>query len=143
MIPFLIGAGLASAVGIFATVSGFDRERAFYATVLIIVGSLYALFAAQASAPTILVWETGGLLLFGAAAVLGFKTSMWIVVAGLAGHGLFDAVHGHVIDNPGTPVWWPAFCAAYDLTAAAYLAFRIVRMKESGLYGPKLAASAR
>jgi hypothetical protein len=128
--PFLIGIGLAAAVGVFATVTGFDRDRAFYPTVLIVVGSLYVLFAAQASASTILVWETGGLLLFGAAAVLGFKTSLWIVVAGLAGHGLFDAVHGHILANPGTPEWWPAFCSAYDVTAAAWLASRIIKLSK-------------
>ena len=125
--PFLIGVGLALAVGAFAASTGLDRDRAFYPTVLIFVGSYYALFAIQGSAPTILAWELGGVLLFGTAAVLGFKASQWIVVGGLAGHGLFDAVHGHVLANPGAPTWWPAFCAAYDVTAAAWLAFRITR----------------
>src|SRR5262249_51962293 len=26
-------------------------------------------------------------------------------------------------DDPGAPVWWPSFCLAYDVTAAAYLAW--------------------
>ena len=46
---------------------------------------------------------------------------MWLVAAGLALHGLFDFVHGHVVDNPGMPAWWPAFCGAYDVVAAIYL----------------------
>lgn len=123
--PFATGIGLALAVGLFATVVGFDRERSFYATVLIVVASFYALFAILASSTAALAWELPGLLLFGAASVLGFRNSLWILVAGLAGHGLFDAVHGHVISNPGTPSWWPAFCASYDIAAAAYLAARI------------------
>ena len=106
---FLIGIALAIGVGAFASISGFDRDRAFYPTVLIVVGSYYALFAIEGAAPAILALEMGVVLLFVAAAVLGFKTSKWIVVAGLAAHGLFDAVHGHVIANPGTPIWWPAF----------------------------------
>ena len=135
--PFLIGIALAVAVGAFATITGLDRERAFYPTVLIVVGSYYALFAVQASAPTVLFWESAGVLLFGAAAVLGFKTSLWIVVAGLGGHGLFDAIHGQVLANPGTPDWWPAFCFAYDVTAAAWLASRIRKMnREKRFQGP-------
>lgn len=41
----------------------------------------------------------------------------------IAGHGLFDAVRGHVLVNPGMPVWWPAFCLTFDLGAAAALAW--------------------
>jgi hypothetical protein len=57
------------------------------------------------------------------AAIAGFKSSAWIVVAGLAGHGIFDAFHGYILDNPGMPVWWPAFCGAYDIGAAVCLAW--------------------
>lgn len=123
--PYAIGTGLALAVGLFASLVGFDRERGFYPFILIIVASLYALFAILASSTAALAWELPGLVLFTAASVLGFRNSLWIVVAGLAGHGLFDAVHGHVISNPGTPSWWPAFCASYDIVAAAFLAARI------------------
>ena len=42
---YLIGVILTLAVAAFATVVGFDRERAFYATVLIVIASYYALFA--------------------------------------------------------------------------------------------------
>jgi hypothetical protein len=41
----LIRAILALAVGGLATVSGLDRDRAFYPTVTIVVASYYALFA--------------------------------------------------------------------------------------------------
>ena len=39
------------------------------------------------------------------------QVSAWIVVAGLAGHGVFDAVHGYVIENAGVPDWWSAWCS--------------------------------
>lgn len=129
MAAAFIGIALAATVGAFATITGLDRERAFYSTVVIVVGSYYALFAVQEPAPGILVWEAGGVLIFAAAAVIGFKTTPWVLVAALAAHGLFDAIHGHLITNPGTPTWWPAFCAAYDVTAAAWLAFRIRNMR--------------
>ncbi len=41
----LIGTGLALVVGAFATVAGYDRDRSFYPTVLIVVASYYDLFA--------------------------------------------------------------------------------------------------
>jgi hypothetical protein len=123
--PFLVGIGLALAVGAFATRVGFDRERSFYPTVLMVVGSYYVLFAAESSTLSILAGEAAGMALFVVAAVLGFRSSLWIVVAGLFAHGIFDAVHGHILANAGTPAWWPAFCAAYDVTAAMYLAVRL------------------
>jgi hypothetical protein len=56
---------------------------------------------------------------FAIAAVAGFKSSSWIVVGALAGHGVFDALHAEVLENSGVPTWWPAFCLAFDLGAAA------------------------
>ena len=60
---------------------------------------------------------------FIAAAVVGFKSSLWLVALALAVHGVFDLVHGRLIFNPGVPAWWPAFCSAYDVVAGAYLAW--------------------
>ena len=125
VLPLLTGLVLAPAVAAFALLAGFDRERGFYPLQLIGFALLYMLFAAIAGGGPLLLAETPGLLIFGAAAVIGFRTSLWLVVAGLAGHGLFDAMHGALIANPGVPAWWPAFCAGYDITAAACLAIRI------------------
>ena len=78
------------------------------------------------SAQTVVI-ELAVMALFAAAAVAGFKSSAWIVVAALAGHGVFDAVHGQIIQNAGVPVWWPAWCLAYDVGAAAGLAWLLRR----------------
>jgi hypothetical protein len=48
-------------------------------------------------------------------------------VAALAGHGVVDAVHGRLIANAGVPAWWPAWCLAYDVGAAAWLAWLLHR----------------
>jgi hypothetical protein len=53
----------------------------------------------------------------------GIIDEQWTVVIALAGHGIFDLVHGGLIANPGVPEWWPPFCLGYDLTAAGYLAW--------------------
>ena len=70
-----------------------------------------------------LVLETLVGSVFVAAAVTGFRSSLWVVVFALAAHGILDLAHDRVISNPGVPTWWPAFCLAYDVTAAAYLAW--------------------
>ena len=124
---YLIGGVLAVAMAAFATVVGFDRSRAFYPVVLIMIASYYALFAVMGGS-LVALWPE--LLIIGgfvAVSVLGFKVSPWLVVAGLLGHGALDAVHSALIDNPGVPEWWPSFCAAFDAVVAGYLAMRMWR----------------
>ena len=125
--PLAWGLGLALAVGLMARLSGLDRDRAFYPTVLIVVASYYLLFAVMDGRGADLVAETITFVLFAGAALLGFRFGLWLVVAGLAGHGVLDAVHHLLIANPGVPAWWPAFCGAYDIAAAAFLAFILRR----------------
>jgi len=125
--PFVVGIVLSLGVALFARSAGFDRDRAFYPTVLTVVASYYVLFAAMSDSVHTVLLESVVMTVFVAAAVVGFKSSAWIVVAGLAAHGVFDAFHGKLLENAGVPVWWPAFCAAYDLGAAAILAWLIKR----------------
>jgi hypothetical protein len=113
------------AVGVFATMTRLDRDRAFYPTVTIVIAALYCLFAAMAGSMRALAIESLVGVGFVALAVLGFRRSLWIVAVALGGHGVFDLVHGAFISNPGVPPWWPAFCLAYDAAAAAYLAWLI------------------
>ena len=118
-----IGVGLALAVGLFATAVRLDRDRAFYPTVTIVVASYYALFAVIGGSTRALVLESIACVGFLLGAALGFRLSLWIVVAALAAHGVFDLVHASAIANPGVPAWWPEFCLTYDVTAGAYLAW--------------------
>jgi len=74
-----------------------------------------------------LIVESIVMTAFVAAAVMGFKFNVWVIVAALAAHGVFDFVHGYLVTNPGVPVWWPPFCLAYDVTAAAALAWFTIR----------------
>jgi hypothetical protein len=124
---YVIGVASAVAVGIFASAVGFDKERSFYPVVLVVIAFLYILFACMAGSTDALLAEVFPALLFVAAAVIGFRRNLWIVVAGLALHGVFDFVHHHFISNPGVPSWWPGWCLAYDVAAAAYLSVLIVR----------------
>jgi hypothetical protein len=123
---YLIGLILSLAVAGFAAVVGFDRERTFYPTVLIVIASYYVLFAATGASRRTLIVEivvAGGFLLV---AVLGFKNNFWLIVAGLVGHGVFDFIHRFFIDNPGVPHWWPGFCLAFDALFGVFLAVRLM-----------------
>ena len=124
---YLIGVVLALTVAGFATIVGFDRERAFYSTVLIVVASYYVLFAAMGASGRTVIIESSLALPFLVAALLGFKKSSWFLVAGLVGHGVFDFFFHHaIVKNPGMPRWWPGFCGAYDVIAGAWLAVRLM-----------------
>jgi len=122
-VALAIGACLALVVGVLATAARLDRDRAFYPTVMIVIASYYVLFAVMGASTHALVLESLVGAAFLLAAVYGFRSSLWVVVVALAAHGIFDFVHGAAIANPGVPSWWPEFCLAYDVTAAAYLAW--------------------
>jgi len=124
---YLIGAVLALATGVFGTVVGLDRERGFYPVVLVVIASYYALFAVMGGSMGALAVEVGIMVGFVALAVIGFRRAPWLVVAGLAGHGVLDMAHPHLVTNPGVPGWWPVFCMTFDVVAAGYLAVRLVR----------------
>jgi hypothetical protein len=126
-LEYVIGVVLALMVSGFATIVGFDRDRAFYPTLTIVIASYYGLFAVLGGSLGALAVEAlviGGFVLV---AALGYKFNLWLPVAALFAHGLFDFVHGHLISNPGVPAWWPMFCLTYDITAAAYLAWLLSR----------------
>lgn len=118
-----IGLVLALIVGGSATWAGLDRDRALYPIVMIVIASYYVLFAVMGGATQVLFVELAIGFGFVALAIIGFKFSLWFVVVALAAHGIFDLVHPHLYANPGAPVWWPMFCMAYDVAAAAYLAW--------------------
>lgn len=125
--PFAIGAALALAVSAYAAWIGFARDRAFYPTVLAVVASYYVLFSVMADSARTTILEVSIATIFIAAASLGFRRNMWLVVVALAAHAILDAFHGSLVANPGVPLWWPPFCLTYDLTAAAFLAMTLLR----------------
>lgn len=52
------------------------------------------------------------------------RSAPWLLVAGLAGHGLKD-LWQHRTQFVSTTRWWPPFCAAVDFVAAAIIAGEI------------------
>ncbi len=124
---YLVGVILGLVVGGFATTSGFDRDRAFYPTVLIVIASYYSLFAVMGTSQhSTLAIEIAVGLVFSVFAILGFKKNMWLAAFGIAGHGFFDFfVHSALVANPGMPMWWPGFCGTIDIVIGGWLAIRL------------------
>ena len=110
---YLIGVVLAVVVGGIAS--------------LLVIASDYGLFAVMGDLDGALPLEVTVFTGFLAVSGVGFRRSLWIVVAGLGAHGVFDALHDQVITNPGVPAWWPRFCLSYDVVAAGYLASLLLR----------------
>ena len=128
---YVAGVVIALAVSTLARLVGLDRDRAFYPTVLFVIASYYVLFAAMGGSTHAMLIESVVMMVFGFVAIIGFKFNLWFVVGALAAHGIFDFFHGHLVTNPGVPAWWPEFCLAYDVVAAAFLAWLVVRAARS------------
>ena len=128
----IAGIAVALLAALLGRVAGFDRDRAFYPTLLIVVASYYVLFAAIGGSTHALLAESAVMVVFVAAAVAAFRSRLWIAAVGLVGHGVFDVLmHGHLVTNPGMPAWWPPFCAAFDVTAGVVLAWLLTRGRPS------------
>jgi hypothetical protein len=126
-VEYLIGVVLAAVVCVFALLAGFDRDRVFYSTLLIVIATYYILFAVMGSSSPVLMIESPVAGVFLMLAVAGFKKNLWLVVAALGGHGVLDFFHHTFIQNPGVPVWWPSFCLSFDVLAGMFLAVLLVR----------------
>jgi len=127
MLSACIGVALALGVGIAGTAAGMDRDRALYPAVLIAIAALYGLFGTIDGTASVIAIEITGMVPFVVAALLGFRRTLWFVVAGLLCHGLYDFIHGRIVHDAGVPPWWPLFCLTYDATAALYLAWLLAR----------------
>ena len=100
---YLIGVILAVVVGGTASHLRLDRDRAFYPTVLIVIASYYALFAVTGGTGRALAIGVTVIAGFLVVSGVGFRRSLWVVIAGLVAHGVFDALHDQLITNPGVP----------------------------------------
>jgi hypothetical protein len=105
---YLIGVGLALMVCIFALLTGFDRDRVFYPTLAIVIAMYYILFAVMGKSMPALAIESAAAAAFLVLSLAGFKRNLWLIVAALTGHGIFDFFHHLFIQNPGVPIWWTA-----------------------------------
>jgi hypothetical protein len=92
---------------------------------LALIAAIYIGFAVADGRPHVLAVETAVASAFVVVAAAAVTGSAWLIVAGLAGHGLKDMWQHRTGFVAGTR-WWPPFCAAVDFVAASLIAVAIV-----------------
>jgi hypothetical protein len=127
--PLLVPVAWGVVVGVLQAVSPFALwwldAATVYAMSIAVIAAVYIGFAVADGRGKVVAVETavaGIFVVIAAAAVTG---SAWLLVLGLAGHGLKDwwQHRTHFVANTR---WWPPFCAAVDVVVAAIIAIEIV-----------------
>ncbi|NEK86863.1 hypothetical protein GCU60_14045 [Blastococcus saxobsidens] len=88
---------------------------------LVLIAAVYIGFGVADGRTEVLAVETGVAAAFVGVAAVAVTGSGWLLVAGLAGHGLKD-LWQHRTGFVANTRWWPPFCATVDFVAAALLA---------------------
>jgi hypothetical protein len=92
---------------------------------LTLVAAVYVGFAVADGRRNVVAVEVGVASGFVAIAVAATTGSPWLIVAGLAAHGVKDFWQHRIQFVAGTR-WWPPFCAAVDWVAAGVVAVAIM-----------------
>ena len=92
-----------------------------YAMGLVFIAAVYIGFSVADGRARTIVAETAVATVFVLVAAAGVTGPAWLLVAGLAGHGVKDLWQHRTQFVTGTR-WWPPFCAAVDWVAATILA---------------------
>ncbi len=101
------------------------EDATVYALGLVLIAAVYIGFAVADGRGTVIAVEIGVASVFVVVAVAAVTGSAWLLVAGLAGHGLKD-LWQHRTGFVANTRWWPPFCATVDFVAAALIAVAIV-----------------
>src|SRR4051794_25208558 len=95
-----------------------------YALGLVGIAFIYIGFAVADGRPKVIAVESTVTFAFVLVAAVAITGSPWLVVAGLAGHGLKD-LWQHRTHFVANTRWWPPFCMAVDWVVAAVIAVEI------------------
>ena len=96
-----------------------------YALGLVLIAAVYIGFSVADGRPKVIAVEVVVASLFVLVAAVGVTGPAWVLVAGLAGHGVKD-LWQHRTRFVANTRWWPPFCAAVDVVAAALIAVALV-----------------
>ena len=99
-------------------------DATVYAFGLTLIAAIYIGFAVADGRPRIIAVEIAVAAAFVVVAAVAVTGSAWLIVAGLAGHGLKD-LWQHRTGFVANTRWWPPFCATVDVVAASIIAFAI------------------
>ena len=95
-----------------------------YALGLAGIAFIYIGFAVADGRPKVIAVESTVAFTFVLIAAVAVTGTPWLLVIGLAGHGLKDAWQ-HRTQFVSTTRWWPPFCMSVDFAVAAIIAVEI------------------
>jgi hypothetical protein len=96
-----------------------------YALGLVGIAFIYIGFAVADGRRVVLAVESGVTGMFVIIAAAAITSTPWLLVVGLAGHGVKD-LWQHRTQFVANTRWWPPFCLVVDFVAAAIIAVEIV-----------------
>ena len=96
-----------------------------YALGLAAIAFVYIGFAIADGRGQVIAVESGVATIFVVIAAAAVTGSPWLLVVGLAGHGVKDTWQ-HRNQFVANTRWWPPFCLAVDFTVAAVIAVEIL-----------------
>jgi hypothetical protein len=96
-----------------------------YALGIAVIAAVYIGFSVADGRPRVIAVETAVAAVFVVVAAAGVTGTAWLLVAGLAGHGVKDFLQ-HRTRFVANTRWWPPFCAAVDVVVAAILAVALL-----------------
>ena len=101
------------------------EPRTVYALGLTLIAAVYIGFGVADGRWHVIAIESSVAGLFVVVAAVSVSASAWLLVLGLAGHGLKDLWQhrAHFVRNTR---WWPPFCATVDWVVAAILAVALL-----------------
>jgi len=99
------------------------EPRTVYALGLTLIAAVYIGFSVAAGRWQVIAAESGVAGVFVVVAAISVSASAWVLVLGLAGHGLKD-LWQHRTQFVRNTRWWPPFCATVDWVVAGILALR-------------------
>jgi hypothetical protein len=95
-----------------------------YALGTVSIASIYIGFAVADGRPKVIAVESGVALAFVVVAAVAVTGSPWLLVIGLAGHGLKD-LWQHRTHFVANTRWWPPFCMIVDFVVAVIIVIEI------------------
>jgi len=95
-----------------------------YAIGLAVIAAVYVGFAVADGRAKVIAVESSVTFAFVLVAMAAVTGSAWLLVAGLAGHGVKDLWQHRTQFVRGTR-WWPPFCMVVDFVVAAIIVIEI------------------
>ena len=123
LLPALIGGALAAVTAVVLSRAGLLRRSGIVGLILIAIAGFWPLFAVAAQDDAQLLFHLAIFAGFGAAALLSHRIGLAGLALALIAHGVLDGAL-FTTTHPG-PLWWPAFCAGYDVVFGGAILFVI------------------